>query len=221
MDPMLVPHLEEAELLSLQDKRVCVTGAGGYVATHIVARLLQAGSEVHATVQTQSSAQHLLALPHAAPRLKIFEADLLKPGSFDDAISRCSAVIHTASPYQVSLPRGKEKEAVVDPAILESRKTTVTAKEKESLHRPASMCIEGRSLPPPLLQVGLIRMSVDATMSSQAAAEKEAYAFHEQCSHEQNWKWRLVSILPGAIYGPPLSARADGESVRQIARMLK
>lgn len=31
--------------------QVCVTGGGGYIASHIVARLLAAGSTVHATVR--------------------------------------------------------------------------------------------------------------------------------------------------------------------------
>jgi len=40
-----------------------------------------------------------------------------QPHSFEEAIRGCTAVVHTASPYIINLPRGKEMEMVVDPAI--------------------------------------------------------------------------------------------------------
>ncbi|KAJ9509144.1 hypothetical protein QJQ45_001632 [Haematococcus lacustris] len=33
-------------------------------------------------------------------------------------------------------------------------------------------------------------------------------------------RWRLVSLLPGSVWGPPLSARVDGESVQQMMRLI-
>ena len=43
--------------------------------------------------------QHLLALDGAKERLHLFQADLLKPGSFDDVVEGCDGVFHTASPF--------------------------------------------------------------------------------------------------------------------------
>ncbi|KAI3822512.1 hypothetical protein L1987_10102 [Smallanthus sonchifolius] len=42
---------------------------------------------------------HLLALDGAKERLHLFQADLLKDGSFDDAIEGCDGVFHAASPF--------------------------------------------------------------------------------------------------------------------------
>ena len=78
--------------------RVCVTGAGGFIASWIVRGLLDRGYTVHGTVRDPArSGAHLKALAGAVERLHLFPADLLTPGSFRDAISGCSAVIHTAS----------------------------------------------------------------------------------------------------------------------------
>lgn len=35
----------------------------------------------------------------AAERLQLFQADLMAPGSFDDAVAGCDAVVHCASPF--------------------------------------------------------------------------------------------------------------------------
>jgi hypothetical protein len=43
----------------------------------------------------------------AAARLKLFKADLMVPGAFDEAIAGCDMVIHTASPYQLDVPKGE------------------------------------------------------------------------------------------------------------------
>ena len=55
---------------------VCVTGAAGYLASSIVARLLAAGHSVRGTVRDPSNAAknaHLWALPGAKERLKLFK----------------------------------------------------------------------------------------------------------------------------------------------------
>jgi nucleoside-diphosphate-sugar epimerase len=43
--------------------------------------------------------KHLLKLSGASDRLKLVEADLLKPGAFDSAVQGCDGVFHTASPF--------------------------------------------------------------------------------------------------------------------------
>jgi hypothetical protein len=46
-------------------------------------------------------------MPGASQRLKLFKADLLTDGAFDEAIADCDVVIHTASPYQLDVPKGE------------------------------------------------------------------------------------------------------------------
>jgi nucleoside-diphosphate-sugar epimerase len=94
--------------------RVCVTGATGYLAGHIVQRLLEKGYTVHATCRNphnEKSVAHLKSLPQAGKLLRLFKADLCVPGSFDDAVAGCTYVIHTASPYAIKQPpKGKVRQ---------------------------------------------------------------------------------------------------------------
>lgn len=79
-------------------------------AGHIVQQLLQRGYTVHATCRdprNRKSVAHLLNLPHAAERLKLFPADLTVPGSFMQSMEGCKYVIHTASPYALEVPPGQ------------------------------------------------------------------------------------------------------------------
>lgn len=52
---------------------VCVTGGSGFLGSWCVAQLLEKGYTVHATTRSAKKAAHLLKLPGAAERLKIFE----------------------------------------------------------------------------------------------------------------------------------------------------
>ncbi|CAE8721458.1 unnamed protein product [Polarella glacialis] len=71
---------------------VCVTGASGFIASHIVRVGLERGYRVHGTVRDAKSAEstaHLRSLPGAAERLRLFSAELLKQGSYDEAVAGC------------------------------------------------------------------------------------------------------------------------------------
>jgi len=83
------------------DEPVLVTGATGYLAGVLIRDLLHAGVEVHGTVRDimdQAAYQHLLDLPEASTKFKVFQANLLKAGSFRAAMEGCSVVFHTATP---------------------------------------------------------------------------------------------------------------------------
>jgi len=67
--------------------RVCVTGAAGFIASHVIIDLLEDGHVVHATVRDlgdDTKRAHLDVLEERYPgKLQCFEADLLEPGSLD------------------------------------------------------------------------------------------------------------------------------------------
>ncbi|KAK6928863.1 NAD-dependent epimerase/dehydratase, partial [Dillenia turbinata] len=84
-----------------EGKTVCVTGASGFIASWLVKLLLQRGYTVKASVRNLNNPkkiEHLLALEGAEERLHLYEAELLKEGSFDSVIDGCEGVFHTASP---------------------------------------------------------------------------------------------------------------------------
>eukprot|EP00052_Salpingoeca_macrocollata_P015568 m.124207 g.124207 ORF g.124207 m.124207 type:complete len:328 (+) comp19730_c3_seq1:324-1307(+) len=98
-------------------KKVCVTGASGFIASELVAQLLSKGYTVVGTVRSltnEDAIGHLKQLPGAADRLQLVEADLLKEGSFDNAVSGCEGVFHTASPF---FRRECKPEELITPAV--------------------------------------------------------------------------------------------------------
>jgi len=102
------------------DKPVCVTGASGYIASHIVAQLLERGYHVRGTVRkTAADYPFLTELPGADERLELVTASLLDEGSYDPAVAGCDYVMHTASPYQVTV--ADPQRDLVDPALQGTR----------------------------------------------------------------------------------------------------
>jgi dihydroflavonol-4-reductase len=84
---------------------VLVTGANGFIAGHLVRRLIARGCRVRGTVRT----------PAPDAPFESFIADLGTPGAFDAAVDGCDVVFHAASPYQLNV-RDPQRD-LVDPAV--------------------------------------------------------------------------------------------------------
>ena len=99
--------------------RVCVTGAAGFIAGHVIVDLLDDGIAVNATVRDLSDdakRAHLDALKEQYPgKLELFEADLLEPGSLDAALEGCDALIHTAAAVILAAPDPQKQ--IIDVAV--------------------------------------------------------------------------------------------------------
>ncbi|XP_009382856.2 cinnamoyl-CoA reductase 1 [Musa acuminata AAA Group] len=92
---------------------VCVTGAGGFIASWLVKLLLARGYTVRGTVRNPDDPKnaHLRALEGAKERLALVKADLLDSDGLHVAINGCDGVFHTASPVT------DEAEQMIEPAI--------------------------------------------------------------------------------------------------------
>lgn len=102
----------------ITNKPVCVTGASGFIASHVIRELLTRGYSVRATVRqpaTEHNYPYLTALTGAKERLELVQAELLNEGAYDAVIADCEYVIHMASPY--ILDADNLQHDIVDPAI--------------------------------------------------------------------------------------------------------
>ncbi|KAF7556165.1 hypothetical protein G7Z17_g1611 [Cylindrodendrum hubeiense] len=101
--------------------KVLLTGGSGFIATHILRALLEAGHSVVTTVRSNDKAENIRkAYPNlGADRLDFaIVSDVARLDAFDDAVVSnppFEAVIHTASPFHFNVT--DIKKDLLDPAI--------------------------------------------------------------------------------------------------------
>lgn len=209
---------------------VLVTGGSGYLASWIVARLLEAGATVHSTVRNPAQRDkyaHLLAVAEKSPgTLKVFAADLLVPGSFAEAMQDCTVVMHTASPFVTAKVRDPQKE-LVDPALLGTRQVLETVNVQAQVERvvltSSVVAIHGDSIE--LAQKAEGRFS-EADWNTTSSLTHQPYAYSKTLAEREAWKlhdqqerWQLSVINPGFILGPSLTSRQDSASIDFLLKM--
>lgn len=209
---------------------ILVTGASGYIASWVVQQLLEQGYKVNAAVRNKSKVDkidHLLKMQAKYPQqLYLFEADLLKDGSFAKAMEGCEIVIHTASPFQLNV-KDVEKELVA-PALEGTRNVLKQANQTPTVKRVVltSSCasIYGDCADMKKTEKGIF---TEAHWNTSSTTKKEPYSYSKTIAEQEAWKmqkqqnqWDLVVINPSFVMGPSLSKRKDGESVAFMIQML-
>lgn len=94
-----------------KQKTVLVTGGSGYIACHVIDLLLRNPNRyiVRATVRDKNNEKKVKPMMDLAgedkDRLHLYEADLLKADSWDEAVKSCQVVLHMASPFPSKQPK--------------------------------------------------------------------------------------------------------------------
>lgn len=79
--------------------RIFVTGATGFVGSHVARSLSAAGAELRLLTRKTSRTEHLEGLP-----AELVTGDLLQPENLRSAISGCDALVHIAADYRLWVP---------------------------------------------------------------------------------------------------------------------
>lgn len=205
---------------------VLVTGGTGFVASWCIVELLQRGFAVRTTIRSLSKEQAVRAAISTAidpgDRLTFFAADLTSDVGWDAAVAGCDYVLHVASPLGWDNP--KDPDALIVPArdgaLRVLRAATQAAVKRVVL---TSACAAAS---PPLASADSMNDEtlwtdpengqLNAYQKSKTLAERAAWQF----MRDYHGPTTLTTILPGAVFGPVLSAENLG-SVQVIGRLLQ
>ena len=211
-------------------KPVLVTGGTGYLASWIVKQLLDQGFEVRTTVRNLAQKDKFAHLTELAVKskgiLQFFEADLLKKGSFAEAMTGCELVIHTASPFKISGIKNAQKE-LVEPALDGTRNVLDSVNATESVKRvvltSSVAAIFGDAIDIRNTEKGIFTEEHWNTTSS---SEHQPYPYSKVLAEKLAWqmaekqsRWDLLVINPGFIMGPSLSKRTDSTSIEIMIQL--
>jgi len=206
----------------MSEKLVCVTGASGFIASHLVKVLLDRGYRVRATVRDKNNTEknkHLTSLPGANERLHLYSADLLHDGVFDEVVDGVECVFHTASPFFINYSTNAEKE-LLEPAekgtsnVLNSVNRAASVKRVVLTSSMASVLYNFGKRPADHVYTEQ-DWSDDKAMREKASwyplsktlAERKAW----EVASQQN-RWSLVVINPTLVVGPLLQKSLNTSS---------
>ena len=205
---------------------VLVTGGSGFVGSHVVLQLLNAGDDVRTTVRSltrETGVRAMLKDAGIAPdgSLSFFAADLERDEGWPEAVTGCDHVIHVASPIPAAAP--KTEDELIRPArdgVLRVLRASRDARVKRVVltsscgaiyygHPPQAAAFDETSWTD-------IGGEMSAYVRSKAIAERAAWNFMSA----EGGSLELSVINPGGIFGPILGPDFSS-SIDLVTRLMK
>jgi nucleoside-diphosphate-sugar epimerase len=190
---------------------VLVTGGSGFIASHTILQLLNAGHRVRTTIRNLNREPEVRAMlkqggAQAGDRLTFFVADLQNDSGWAAAVADCDYVLHVASPFPANVPT-HEDELIV-PAR-EGALRVLRASRDASVKRvvlTSSFAAIGYGHPPQSAPFNETNWTVatgndvTAYVKSKTLAERAAWDFIAR-----EWRDLEFSVVnPVAVFGPVL-----------------
>ena len=191
--------------MNLKDKRVLVTGAGGFIGSHLAARLMLEGCHVRALIHYDSRADRSNLEFLASDLLREIEVvagDICDPSYVNKAVRGCDIVFHLAAlvgiPYSYAAPASYVQTNVMGTLhVLEA----CQANNVERVVHTSTSEAYGTAQYTPIDEKHPLRAQ-SPYAATKIAADKLAESFH------LSFSMPVTTIRPFNTFGPRQSARA-------------
>lgn len=192
---------------------VLVTGGSGFIGSHSIVQLLQAGHTVRTTVRNLKREPEVRAMlkeggADANAPVAFFAADLENDSGWDDAVKGCDYVLHVASPFPPGNPK-HEDELIVparEGALRVLRASRAAGVKRVVLTSSFAAIGYGQKVQSkPFDETNWTDLNGDdlsAYVKSKTIAERAAWDFVDK---EGNGL-ELSVVNPVAVFGPVLAA---------------
>lgn len=206
---------------------ILVTGATGYIASWVIRHLLEQGYTVHATVRDLHKKQSFAHLEKIAQNssgtLKLFKANLLDNGSFDEAMQDCEIVLHMASPFVVTNYKDAVKD-IIEPAILGTENVLNSVNRTDSVKRVVVTSSIASTYGDAVDILNTKNNEFDEShWNTTSSTTHQPYPYSKVMAERKAWemaeaqdRWSLVCINPALVLGPSLTANTQSGSVEVL-----
>ncbi|KAF8308500.1 NAD(P)-binding protein [Clavulina sp. PMI_390] len=196
--------------------KILVTGASGFLATHVTRALLDEGHEVVGTVRTPSKGDYLVNLYKSKKLSYAIVEDIEAANAFDAAVKEGNfdGIAHVASPFQVNVTDAQD---LIGPAvggttnILQSALKFGPTVKRIVITSSIVAIVEPHPTPYTYTESDWNDASIRAVeenkaskfqmyMASKTLAERAAWSFYEE--HKSDISFDLSVLCPPYIFGP-------------------
>lgn len=181
---------------SLRDARVLVTGASGFIGSHVVRRLVEQGAEVHGLTSTVSAVYPVRLVP-LRERITLHEGNLIDRSAMDavgDKV-RPEYVLHLGAFTHV----GKSWQRV-DECVQANVQGTVNLLQALARFEPRRFVYTGTS---EIYGDTGVPFREDARVNPISPYSVTKYAGERFCRmFHQSYGWSIVMLRPFNVYGP-------------------
>jgi NAD dependent epimerase/dehydratase len=190
---------------TLKNKHILVTGAGGFIGSHLVERLVNEGAVVRAFVRYNSRGDRGLlnfVRPEIFSQIEVVAGDLRDLPTVNQAVQGCQIVFHLGA--LISIPYSyKHPMEVAETNLVGTLNVLLACVEKkvERLVHTSTSEVYGTARKVPIDETHMLQ-GQSPYSASKIGADKMAESFY--CAYGLP----VVTVRPFNTYGPRQSARA-------------